>query len=103
MSSVSIFATLTDTQGLAPGQSHGGNWATGFGSGDAILITASAGRTFIEGEHGVSFSRVLVVEDVSIETRSAGGQITHIAWCAVRNAGQTHIPVYTIRWAKISP
>ena len=103
MASVSIFATATDTDGLAPGAVHGGWSATGFGSGDAVLITAKAARTFFEGEHGVSFSRVLVVQDVSIETRSVGGQITHYVWCAVRNAGQQHVPVYTMTWAKVTP
>ena len=103
MGSASIFASATDTDGLGPGEIHGGWSAWGFGSGDAILITARAGRTFFEGEHGVSFSRVLVVQDVSIETRSVGGNITYVVWCAVRNAGQQHIPVYTITWARVSP
>jgi hypothetical protein len=98
----SIFSTATDTDGLAPGGAYTW-WATGFGSGDAILITARAGRTFFEGEHGVSFSRVLVVENVSIETRSVGGNITQYVWCSVRNAGTQFIPVYTITWAKVSP
>jgi hypothetical protein len=103
LASVSIFATAVDTDGLSPGEAHGGWSATGFGSRDTVLITAFAGRTHLEGEHGLSFSRVLVVEHVSIETRSTGGQITHVVWCSVRNAGQTYIPVYTINWAKVSP
>ena len=103
LASVSIFATATDTDGMAPGEEHGGWSATGFGSRDVIMITAKAGRTFIEGEHGISFSRVLVVENVSIETRSTGGQITYVVWCSVRNAGATYIPNYTISWAKVSP
>jgi hypothetical protein len=103
LASAFIFATATDTDGLAPGQEHGGWSAAGFGSGDAILITARAGRTFFEGEHGVAFSRVLVVENVSIETRSVGGNITYYVWCSVRNAGTQFIPVYTITWAKVSP
>jgi hypothetical protein len=103
MASASIFATAIDTDGLAPGEAHGGWSAAGFGSRDAVLISAFAARTHIEGEHGTSFSRVLVVENVSIETRSVGGNITYYVWCSVRNAGSTHIPVYSINWAKVSP
>ncbi|HEX6303809.1 MAG TPA: hypothetical protein VFZ76_06445 [Anaerolineales bacterium] len=103
MASASIFATAVDTDGLAPGQEHGGWWATGFGGRDTVLITAFAARTHIEGEHMTSFSRVLVVENVSIETRSVGGNITYFVWCSVRNAGNQFIPVYTINWAKVSP
>lgn len=103
MGSASIFATGTDTEGLGPGEIHGGWSASGFGFGDAVIIAAKAGRTFLEGEHGVSFSRVLVVQDVSIETRSVGGQITNVVWFAVRNAGTQHVPVYTVTLAKVSP
>lgn len=99
----SIFVTAIDTDGLAPGQEHHGWWATGFQSNDTILITAFAGRTHIEAEHETSFSRVLVVENVSIETRATGGQITYVVWCSVRNAGNVHVPVYTMNWAKVSP
>jgi len=102
LGSASIFVTLADTEGLAPGQVSEW-WATGFNSQEAVLITAFPSRTHIEGEHGVSFSRSLAVEDVSIETRSEGGKITFIVWCTVRNTGNTHIPVYIINWAKVSP
>jgi hypothetical protein len=102
LASVSIFATAIDTDELPPGAAYTW-WATGFGSEDAVLITARAERTFFEGEHGVSFSRVLVVENVSIETRSTGGDLTNYVWCSVRNAGTKSIPVYSITWAKVSP
>jgi hypothetical protein len=76
--------------------------ATGFGSGDAVLITAKAARAFFEGEHGVSFSRVLVVQDLSIETRSVGGQ-SRIMCGVLYGMPDSSMFLSTMTWAKVTP